>query len=236
MQALFSVYRYLYLLLSVLSVFPRLCQGFLLVFSDFHLYLVVYKTDNEIVVNWCFFVSLSSFFLPVLASSFLDFSSQFCSSFLCWTFVFGSLLFHNTVTASNLQSILTIAMRLIRGKLNKQYIYIFIFFILRHACVSYHSWRVAVVDLETRHGFNNGHNGLDGVAINHCSVLLTLILRVAVFVDDPEKVFLNVLSLYQVCHMSIPHSHLLTSFLFLNQTRAYFFAVIMKYGVFCNRT
>lgn len=43
------------------------------------------------------------------------------------------------------------------------------------ACVSYHSGRVAVVYLETGHGFNNGHNRLDGITINHCSVLLALI-------------------------------------------------------------
>lgn len=53
--------------------------------------------------------------------------------------------------------------------------------------MSHHSGRVAVVDLETGHGFNDGHDGLDGVAIHNCSVLLALVLRVAVFVDDPVK-------------------------------------------------
>lgn len=56
-----------------------------------------------------------------------------------------------------------------------------------HACVSYHSWRVAVVYLEAGHGFNNGHNGLDGITINHCSVLFTLIFWIAIFMDDPEN-------------------------------------------------
>lgn len=55
--------------------------------------------------------------------------------------------------------------------------------------MSYQSGRVAVVDLETGHGFNDGHDGLDGIAINHCSVLLALVLRVAVLVNDPEKVY-----------------------------------------------
>lgn len=53
--------------------------------------------------------------------------------------------------------------------------------------MSYHSGGVAVVYLETGHGFNNGHNRLDGVTVNHCSVLLTLIFRVAVFMYDPEN-------------------------------------------------
>lgn len=60
--------------------------------------------------------------------------------------------------------------------------------------MSYHSGRVAVVNLETGHCFNDGHDGLDSIAINHCSVLLALILRVAVFVNDPGekcKVFMS---------------------------------------------
>lgn len=53
--------------------------------------------------------------------------------------------------------------------------------------VSYHSWSVAVLYLETGHGFNYGHDGLDGITINHCSVLLTLIFWVAIFMDDPDN-------------------------------------------------
>lgn len=53
--------------------------------------------------------------------------------------------------------------------------------------MSYHSGGVAVVYLETGHGFNNGHNRLDGITVNHCSVLLTLVFRVAVFMYDPEN-------------------------------------------------
>lgn len=69
--------------------------------------------------------------------------------------------------------------------------------------MSYQSGGVAVVDLETGHGFNDGHDGLDRVAIDHCSVLLALILRVAVFVNDPGKMqFMSIRSLYPVCHPS----------------------------------
>lgn len=72
------------------------------------------------------------------------------------------------------------------------------------ACVSYHSGRVAVVYLETGHGFNNGHNRLDGITINHCSVLLALIFWVTIFMDDPENdtmiIFLSTpLNNSQVC-------------------------------------
>lgn len=55
------------------------------------------------------------------------------------------------------------------------------------ASASYQSRRVTVVYLETGHGFYNGHYGLDGITINHCPVLLTLIFWVAIFVDDPEN-------------------------------------------------
>lgn len=55
----------------------------------------------------------------------------------------------------------------------------------RRPC-TYRSGSVPVVDLEVGHGFDNGHDGLYGVAVHHRSVLLALILRVAVFVDDPE--------------------------------------------------
>lgn len=59
-------------------------------------------------------------------------------------------------------------------------------------CLSHHPWRVAVVDLEAGHGFDDGHHGLDGVTVDHRSVLLTLVLWVAVFMDDPENVCKNV--------------------------------------------
>lgn len=40
---------------------------------------------------------------------------------------------------------------------------------------SYHTCTFPVVDLQVAHGFNDGHYGLDGVAVNHGSVLLTLV-------------------------------------------------------------
>lgn len=43
-------------------------------------------------------------------------------------------------------------------------------------CASHHSGRVAVVDLEAGHGFDDGHHRLDGVAVDHRSVLLALVL------------------------------------------------------------
>lgn len=55
-------------------------------------------------------------------------------------------------------------------------------------CTSHHSGRVAVIDLEAGHGFDDGHHRLDGVTVDHRSVLLTLVLWVAVFMDDPENV------------------------------------------------
>lgn len=45
----------------------------------------------------------------------------------------------------------------------------------RHYRRSYHSGGLSVVDLEVTHGFNDGHYGLDGVAVDHGSVLLTLV-------------------------------------------------------------
>lgn len=48
----------------------------------------------------------------------------------------------------------------------------------RHVCVcaSHHSGRVAVVDLEAGHGLDDGHHRLDGVAVDHRSVLFALVL------------------------------------------------------------
>lgn len=40
---------------------------------------------------------------------------------------------------------------------------------------TYRSSRIFVVDLEVAHGFDDCHNGLDCVAVDNCSVLLTLI-------------------------------------------------------------
>lgn len=40
---------------------------------------------------------------------------------------------------------------------------------------TYHSGLILVVDLEVAHGFNDGHDGLDGVAVDNGSVLLALV-------------------------------------------------------------
>ena len=44
---------------------------------------------------------------------------------------------------------------------------------------------VGKVNLQIAHGFDNGHNGLDGVAVDDRPVLSALLLRVAILVDDP---------------------------------------------------
>ena len=43
-------------------------------------------------------------------------------------------------------------------------------------CESYRPSRVAIFDLEVGHGFGDGHDGLDGVAEDHSSVLPALVL------------------------------------------------------------
>lgn len=43
-------------------------------------------------------------------------------------------------------------------------------------CFSYCSGRISKVNLETSHSSDDGNNGLDGVAIDHSLVLLTLLL------------------------------------------------------------
>ena len=50
---------------------------------------------------------------------------------------------------------------------------------------THRSGRIAKVDLEAAHGSDDGDDGLDGVAVHHRLVLLTLLLRVARLVDDP---------------------------------------------------
>ncbi len=40
---------------------------------------------------------------------------------------------------------------------------------------TYRSSSFLIVDLKVSHGFDDGHNGLDCVAVDNCSVLLTLI-------------------------------------------------------------
>ncbi len=44
---------------------------------------------------------------------------------------------------------------------------------------------VLIFDLEVAHGFNDGHDGLDGVTEDHSSILLALFLRVAVLMNNP---------------------------------------------------
>lgn len=41
---------------------------------------------------------------------------------------------------------------------------------------TYRSGRVLVVDFQVGHGLDDGHNGLDCVAVDNCSVLFALIL------------------------------------------------------------
>lgn len=43
------------------------------------------------------------------------------------------------------------------------------------AADTYHSGLILVVDLQVAHGFNDGHDGLDGVAVDDGSVLLALV-------------------------------------------------------------
>lgn len=50
---------------------------------------------------------------------------------------------------------------------------------------AYRTGRVRKVDLQIAHGLDNGHDGLDGVAIDDRPVLPALLLRVAILVDDP---------------------------------------------------
>lgn len=52
---------------------------------------------------------------------------------------------------------------------------------------TYRSSRFLIVDLKVGHGFDDGHNGLDCVAVDNCSVLLTLIFWVSILMDNPEK-------------------------------------------------
>ena len=44
---------------------------------------------------------------------------------------------------------------------------------------------IGKVNLQIAHGFDNGHDGLDGVAIDDCAVLPAFLLGVAVLLDDP---------------------------------------------------
>lgn len=46
---------------------------------------------------------------------------------------------------------------------------------------------VGKVNLQVAHGLDDGHDGLDGVAVDNCAVLPALLLRVAIFMDNPDK-------------------------------------------------
>ena len=50
---------------------------------------------------------------------------------------------------------------------------------------TYRAGGVGKVNLQIAHGFDNGHDGLDGVAVDDRPVLSALLLRVAILVDDP---------------------------------------------------
>lgn len=45
---------------------------------------------------------------------------------------------------------------------------------------------IGEIDLEAPHGSDDGDDGLDGVAVNHNPVLATLLLCVAILMDDSE--------------------------------------------------
>ena len=42
-------------------------------------------------------------------------------------------------------------------------------------CVTHHPGLVLVADLQVAHGLDDGHDGLDGVAVDHRSVLLAFV-------------------------------------------------------------
>ena len=42
-------------------------------------------------------------------------------------------------------------------------------------CVTHHPGLVLVADLQVAHGLDDGHDGLDGVAVDHRAVLLALV-------------------------------------------------------------
>lgn len=52
---------------------------------------------------------------------------------------------------------------------------------------TYRSSRFLIVNLKVGHGFNDGHYGLDCVAVDNSSVLLTLIFWVSILMDNPEN-------------------------------------------------
>ena len=53
---------------------------------------------------------------------------------------------------------------------------------------TYRSGSILVDNLEIGHGFDDGHNGLNCVTVDNCSVLLTLLFWVAILVNNPGKV------------------------------------------------
>lgn len=52
---------------------------------------------------------------------------------------------------------------------------------------TYRSSSFLIVDLKVGHSFDDGHDGLDCVAVDNSSVLLTLIFWVSILVDNPEN-------------------------------------------------
>lgn len=50
---------------------------------------------------------------------------------------------------------------------------------------TYRSGGVGKVNLQIAHGFDNGHDGLDGVAVDDRPVLPALLLGIAILMDDP---------------------------------------------------
>lgn len=72
---------------------------------------------------------------------------------------------------------------------------------------TYRSGRIRKVDLEASHGSDDGDNGLDGVAVDHGLVLLTLFLWVTRFVDDPGTQREDVSTRFQVALLWIYSSH-----------------------------
>lgn len=52
---------------------------------------------------------------------------------------------------------------------------------------THRSGAVLIFNLEVAHGFDDSHDGLDGVTEDHRSILFALFLRVAVLMDNPGE-------------------------------------------------
>lgn len=59
--------------------------------------------------------------------------------------------------------------------------------LLVHNKYTHRSGRVSKINLQVTHCFDDGHNGLNGVAINHCFVLPAFLFWVSILMDDPGR-------------------------------------------------